>query len=174
MTLNNPRNHKFGFSLIQLSIVIGILIILMTLSLGNLSSYLRSFFVRAELDKIHALFFFLQQKAIAGNQQEVLTFNVHANSYGNKEIFETLPQQVNFDFVPGSLGPPSKPTTSIQKAITFVNERVLFYPDGTFSAGTIYLTDRSRNAMYALTNAVSPICMIRKYRYNRGSWDIIP
>jgi len=81
-----------------------------------------------------------------------------------------LPAKVFFGFMPGAKGPPASANKLILKSITFTNNRIIFYPTGIISAGTVYLIDQAKQVMYALSNGVSQISFLRTYRYN-GSWQ---
>jgi hypothetical protein len=165
--------HRSGFSLINLLIVCSALGILISLAVNH-TSFMNRSILRVELEKMYALFFYLQHLAIARNQQEVLTFDMATNSYCSDHHTERLPPGFKFGFLPHAFGPPSKPIKEITTSITFVDNKAFFYPDGTFSAGTIYMVDTDHMTMYALTSAVSPVSFIRKYRYVQSSWNPIP
>lgn len=165
--------RRQGFSLVQVLVVCSLVVILMTLSLPHFS-WMRRYAIRLELEKMYALFFYLQHKAIVCNQHQELVFNTGANTYGTEHQQEWLPSGITFGFLPRSFGPPSDPKKLIVNPITFVGNTATFYPDGTFSAGTLYLVDNERGAMYALTSAVAPVSFIRKYRYDQGSWVQVP
>ncbi len=167
------RAHRTGFSLINLLIVCSLVVVLTTLSISHIS-FMRRYTLRLELEKMYALFFYLQHVAVARNQQQTLVFDTAKNTYRADQRQEHLPSGIKFGFLPHTSGPPSKPKKQITSPITFVDNTAEFYPDGTFSAGTIYMVDDERKAFYALTSAVSPVCFIRKYRYAQGSWKKIP
>ena len=56
--------------------------------------------------------------------------------------------------------------------ISFENNHIIFYADGTIQAGTVYLVDVNKKLLYALTSGVGHISFLRKYRYD-GSWHVI-
>ena len=41
----------------------------------------------------------------------------------------------------------------------------MFFKDGTVSAGIIYLIDKNKTAMYALSCGISSISYLRRYKY---------
>ena len=62
--------------------------------------------------------------------------------------------------------------SKIEKAITFPGYAIHFYPTGIISSGTVYLVDKKKKCMYALSNAVSQVSYLRLYRYD-GRWKLI-
>jgi hypothetical protein len=47
-----------------------------------------------------------------------------------------------------------------------------FYPTGIISSGTVYLVDKNKRYMYALSNAVSQFSYLRLYKYD-GGWKLL-
>lgn len=163
----NERNFSCGFSLINITIVLTIVIILITLSLPRLP-FMQRYLIRAELEKIRILITYTQQVAITNNQEQNIIFDSNRQEYYTTDNKETLPRMIRFGIIPHVYGPPSKPTTPITNPITFVDQTLRCYPDGTISSGTLYLTDNNGN-LYALTTPISEISFIRTYYYN-GAW----
>lgn len=162
---------KKGFTLIEAMVVVCLFAIIATLGIMQLS-FLDSTIVHAQVDKLVAVCSYLRQKAIVTNTECVLTFDEQKNEYRADGIREILPARISFGFLPSALGPPGSPSHKIEKAITFVGSCIHFYPTGIISSGTVYLVDKKKQNMYALSNAVSQFSYLRLYRYD-GKWKMI-
>ena len=162
---------KKGFTLIEAMVVVCLFVVIATLGIMQLS-FLDSTILHAEANKLAAVCSYLRQKAISTNTEYVLVFDLEKNEYRCGETHEVLPQRVSFGFLPKVLGPPGSPSRSINKAITFVDSSIHFYPTGIISSGTVYLVEKKKQYMYALSNAVSQFSYLRLYRYD-GKWKII-
>ena len=167
-----------SFSLFELLAVVAVIIILLTVTVSK-SSFFNRFVLKNEVDKVFTIFSYLQQKAIASNNQQEIIFDLQKNSYlmnsNSKE--NKLANVVRFGFLPNSYGPPSDPTKLIQNAVSFKKYdqnkfKVIFYPDGKIESGSIYLVDKDYKYMLALTVPVSNISYIRKYEYEYGKWIV--
>lgn len=130
-------------------------------------SFLQKTLVRSEIEKMHALFVYMQHLAIATQKDQTIEFDVANNVYFCNKQMIALAQGISFGTISGVYGPPSSPHTLINKPITFAHNKITFYAQGTMQAGTIYLTDRSKNYLYALTTPVSHISYVRRYKYER-------
>jgi hypothetical protein len=135
-------------------------------------SFLDSTIARIEVDKLANVCSFLQQHAIATNSEQVLECDTKNNEYHCDNVNEKLSQRIAFGFLPGVMGSPGSPTQSIKKAITFPGSVIHFYPTGIISSGTVYLVDKKKQCMYALSNAVSQVSYLRMYRYD-GKWNML-
>jgi prepilin-type N-terminal cleavage/methylation domain-containing protein len=164
-------NTKSGFTLIEAMVVLALLVIIATLGMMQLS-FLDNTIVHTEVDKLAMTCSYLQQKAIARNSDQILVCDVEKNEYRGDNIKETLSPRVCFGFLPNILGSPGSPVRVINKAITFPDSSIHFYPTGTISSGTLYLTDKNKKYMYALSNAVSQVSYLRLYRYD-GKWKLL-
>jgi prepilin-type N-terminal cleavage/methylation domain-containing protein len=162
---------KKGFTLIEAMVVVCLFALVATLGIMQLS-FLDATIARAEVDKLAAVCSYLQQKAIATNTECVLTFDIEKNEYRCDTIHEKLSQRISFGFLPHVFGPPGCPTHQVEKAITFPDSSIHFYPTGIISSGTIYLIDKKKQYMYALSNAVSQVSYLRLYRYD-GRWRLL-
>jgi len=165
-------NNKQAFTLIEAMIVICLITLLATLAMMQLS-FLDSTIARIEVDKLATVCSFLRQHAIVTNSELVLVCDEQKNEYRCGSIREVLSQRISFGFLPGAMGSPGSPTHQIQKAITFPASLLHFYPTGIISSGTVYLVDKKKQYMYALSNAVSQVSFLRLYRYYNGRWKIL-
>jgi len=161
--------NKQGFTLIELATVLALFLLLSIFTQINVN-FLDRMILHTEIEKLHSICRYLQQSALVSNKQQELVFSQVNKSYRHHNHDETLSAKVSFGFIPGAKGPPAFPNKLIQKSITFTNNRIVFYPTGIISAGTIYLTDQKKQVMYALSNGVSQISFLRIYRYN-SSWQ---
>lgn len=163
------RKLQKGFFLINLAIACSLLVIIVSLSVSQ-TSFFRRFLIRSEIEKMYTLFFYLNQRALVSNKEQTLHFDATKNSYQSGKKTEKLAVSLRFGILPDAFGPPSQPTKLLTQAITFVDNTVHFYPDGTISSGSIYITDNDHALLYALTISVGHISYLRKYRYSNGSW----
>ncbi len=166
--------HK-GFFLINLAIACSLLIIILSLSVSQ-TSFFHRFLMRSEIEKMYTLFFYLNQRALVSNQEQTLHFDIEKNTYQAGNRVEKLVHSLCFGILPQVNGPPSQPTKPLTQSITFVDATAHFYPDGTISSGSIYITDNDHTLLYALTISVGHISYLRKYRFNNrnSSWVPIP
>jgi prepilin-type N-terminal cleavage/methylation domain-containing protein len=163
--------NKYGFTLIEVMIVICLFALVATLGMIQFS-FLDSTIARIEVDKLATACSFLQQQAITTNSEQVLACDIKKNEYRCDNVHEKLSQRISFGFLPGAMGSPGSPTHRIEKAITFPGSAIHFYPTGIISSGSVYLVDKKKQYMYALSNAVSQVSYLRLYRYDRG-WKIL-
>ena len=161
--------NKQGFTLIELAVVLALFLLLTVLVQVNIN-FLDRMIAHTEVEKLYTICRYLQHCALVSNKQQELVFNQADKSYHYDNHNETLPAQVSFGFMPGAKGPPAAASKLIHNAVTFTNNRIIFYPTGIISAGTVYVTDHAKQVMYALSNGVSQISFLRMYRYN-GSWQ---
>mgnify|MGYP006290206435 FL=1 len=170
-----------AFSLIEILIVIAILFTLFTVSFSRFS-FFNKFIVKSEVDNLYNTFYFLQQKAIAGNCEQKLYFDLNNNSYfyflNGKKVNHKLANLVEFGFKNGVLGPPSSPVKPIKNTITFKKDKKCgyfteFYSNGIIDSGTIYFVDRNYKYLFALTCPISQVSYIRKYQYLKNKWIIV-
>lgn len=125
--------------------------------------------MRAELNRLQIVIQYLRRKAVLTQTH----YQVHFTDRGyTAEQTRTFPEHVLYGVLPGVQGPPSDPHRDLDHACTYRNKVLEVYPDGTLSAGAIYLTDNKRTYLYALTTDVSSLSVVRCYRY-RKSWEIL-
>ena len=170
--------HKECFSLIELLVVLFLFSLIVLFSFGRLT-FLDSYRLTQETERLFMVFSYLGQKAIASQQTQSLFLDERSNSYryrANSEKFRhyTLGKSVSFGFLDNAFGPPANPETAITKSITFQSQNnehvVYFYSQGTASSGTVYLVDRNKRFMKALTCSVAGVAYTRKYHYTQNGW----
>jgi len=166
---------KRGFSLIEIIITLALFCLTIGLLLANIS-FLNSYLLRSQVDKLYNSFIYLQRSAIATGQNKTLYFNPENNGYEftdqlGKKTF-SLPKQITFGYLPETKGPPSCPKKLLKSPITFKGNKVIFHKDGIIDSGTIYLVDKDKKYMYALSCSVSQASYVRKYVYT-DKWVLI-
>ncbi len=164
--MNEQQREKNGFSLITIIIILALVALLVSISLPRLS-FIHHYMLRSELEKMRMIIMYTHQKAIAGNRQQIITLDSTHHAYNITDSNEPLSSWVQFGFLPHSYGPPSNPTMPLKTAITFVNNKIICYPDGTISAGSMYLVDCNKKYMYVLTCPVDDINYLRIYKYDQ-------
>jgi Tfp pilus assembly protein FimT len=162
---------KSGFSLLELMIVIGMIMIIACFALINTRS-LHKLVVHNELALLQSTCSYLQAQAIANNEIQELLFDEQEQRYSYKESSHQLPSPVRIGILPGVKGPPSSPTTALSHAITFADKKITFHPDEIIGSGTIYLTDAAGTDLYALTSGISHVSFLRMYHYD-GAWKLV-
>lgn len=147
MNNNGFLKNKKSFSLFELIVVVAMVVILFTITIPKMF-FVNRFLVENEVDKMFAIFSFLQQRAIASNQEQAVIFDLSQNTYfyglsdgsrrnledcpsprteavelknGSNPITCKLPDAVKFGFFQGAKGPPSFPNKPITSPITFKN-----------------------------------------------------
>ncbi len=162
---------KTGFTLIEMIVVLCLFALVATLGIMQLS-FLDATIAHAELDKFATACSYMQQHAIATNTEMVLTCDTVQNKYYGDNVRESLTSPIMFGAIPGVRGSPGSPSRVIQHPVTFANSQIHFYPTGIISSGTVYVTNRKKQYMYALSNAVSQVSYLRFYRYD-GKWNLL-
>ena len=163
--------NKTGFTLFEVSIVIMLVVLMVSLGMGYFRVIDRTL-VRMELDKLYMLFVKLQQRARYEQKNLEISFDAVNNSYTYGNTVEKLAQGTQFGIIPNAKGPPSSPTTVLKNPVTFVDQRVIFYADGTIQAGTLYLTNTAHTILYALSCPISQVSYIRRYIFDKH-WILV-
>jgi prepilin-type N-terminal cleavage/methylation domain-containing protein len=161
--------NRPGFSLLEMIIVLGLVLVIVRFSMGAFSFFDRVL-VRHELERLYMLFIALQRRAILEMREYRLTLDIVGNSYTVGNHKELLARGVMFGTTADVKGPPSNSAQVIVRPATFPHATVVFYPDGKIQAGTIYLTDKNNSCAYALSCPVGEITYIRRYSMLKGSW----
>lgn len=171
---------KPSYTLIELCVVLAIITMLCMLGIPMIVMSGEREILR-ELDKLEAVFLYLHQRAIATQSDHELIIDTKQNTYTyktatNKAVFQ-LSSNIIFGWLPAALGPPGDPTALITQACSFPkgNNQELcfsarFLSNGQFYPGTVYLIDRNRRFMGALTCSISRVFYIRKYLYKSEQW----
>jgi prepilin-type N-terminal cleavage/methylation domain-containing protein len=162
---------RYGFSLVELMIVLSIMGLFTLLVVTN-TTFLHRSIMYAQLEQLYSICQLARQTALATNQAQTIQFDRLTNSYTWAHRKESLPRSLRFGFIPGTKGPPAHPTAQLYTPITFSGDKITFYPDGIVQSGTLYLIDEHATSMYAISNAVAQFSYLRMYRYD-GTWQIL-
>lgn len=164
-------SNKPGISLVELLIVIALIAIVASLTLSS-TTFLSRMIVRAELEHLSSVCYYLQRKALTVQKPQKITFYPAKHKYKALGKIYRLPAHVRFGAADGVKGPPATPKDTIAKAVTFPSNQITFHPTGIIASGAVYLTDAAKSCTYALSCAVSPVSYLRKYQYTDG-WNLI-
>lgn len=167
------RRQK-AFSLIELMITVTVVLVLFCLTMPKLG-FFDQYFLYREQDLLCATIAYTQHKAIATNKQQTLTFDLDKNSYSysypsNNIKTYAFQRSASFGFLPGAKGPPSKPDALITQAITFDSLKITCLPNGAMTPGTIYLLNKKKTVMVAVTVGITEVSCVRKYSYQQDRW----
>lgn len=172
-------NGKRSFTLLELLMVIAIISIISMMAVPLLVQRPTAI-LAYELEKLTTILAYLQQRALATNQEQVLVIDAVRNEYRvvspSKTVTYSLAKDLEWGFISGAYGPPSNPITPLTQVSTFPGSNNLFnikiIPNGNISPGAVYLTDHLRRVMGALTCSISQVSYIRAYLYNSGRWHL--
>jgi len=166
-------NSDTGFFILEISVAIFVIVLVIAMSWPFLWFH-DQLGIQHDLQKIYNAILYLQQKAKSNFETQYLEFNIEKRSFTYNYQTYQLSLHAHFGVVQGVKGPPSAPKKDIVNPITFENKRIAFYPDGTISAGIVYLFDRKTKETYAISSSVSYISFIRKYKYSvESGWVLI-
>lgn len=160
--------NNSGFSIIEVMVVLTLILIIVSMIFVHIS-YSRRCMVCCYAHQLDIICRYLQLTAMIRKNTQILKFDINAGAYSYNTVTERLPDSVQFNFIDGAKGPPSLPSKPLKSAITFKNNEIIFYPDGIISSGTLYLTSKDKQVMYALSSPVAQISSLRVYNYD-GSW----
>lgn len=172
--------HK-AFTLIEVMLSVSLVVILLAIMVARLS-LLSEYWLYREQDQLAAVITYVRHKAIAANTQQKILLYPEQKSYsygypGVRHKTITLGCGVSFGWLPGTSGPPAQPERPIVKPITFpmVNNHyeIICHPDGTVTAGTLYLLDSKKKTMVALTINIGTFAMVRKYKHYNYRWVVV-
>ena len=69
-------------------------------------------------------------------------------------------------------GPPSQPHKPLVSYISFPKKTIYFYPDGSSSAGVVYIGHVASPVLYGISCGVGSDCFVRVYSYVAERWKI--
>jgi competence protein ComGC len=174
------KNNKKAFSLIELFIVFTLIFLTLSISIPNIGFFEKQTLKR-ETQKLFSVLEFLRKKAIATNKNQSLILDIEQNKYTYKRTKNGFAQNklstnIIFGFLENIKGPPSSPKKIIKKATTFPKIKdsvakyiITFFNDGKISCGTLYLTNKKKTFMKAITCPISQVSLIRKYQLVENS-----
>lgn len=172
LPLPRLKSKRAGFTLIECSLVIGLVGLLLFLTTMH-AQFLNRLLVRSELDHLYTTCYYLQKKAMITRKPQKLTFNIEKNSYQYGAEHHELPKHVCFNYPQLAKGPPAHPDHLITKPITFKDNAITFHPTGVVQAGAVYICDMLKQYGYALSCSVAQLSYLRKYQYTDDGWFAI-
>lgn len=166
------NNHTLcpGLHLIELSICIALIACISTLCIPALLNR-ADHSVRIETLLLKTTCWYLQQKARAINAPLTLKINSTAGSYTFDNQTHVLAPQVKFNRPAPTINQTDSQHAS-STPVTFSDNTIIFYPQGTQNSGSIYLADQQGKAHYALTIAVAGAPYVRMYHLERNRWQL--
>jgi prepilin-type N-terminal cleavage/methylation domain-containing protein len=168
---------KYGFILIELMVVVVIILILASIGLPFITSNKQQALV-ATLHELEELCLCAQYTALASNKAQRVAIDVTEKTCRlttcTPSWTVTLPSDLSFGWLTEAKGPPGNPRDKITQPVTFPFENsqysILFQQNGVISPGTIYLCDKDKTLMGALTCGISQVSYVRKYIYRKNQW----
>lgn len=164
------KNNVRAFTLVELMVVIALIALLVMLTMTH-TAFMHRALLRTEVEKLYVTCIYLQRLAMVTNKKQTLVFDLANNAYTFNGHKATLPDAIVFGFLPHAKGPPSDPVKPITGPVTFIDTAITFDPAGIIQPGTVYLADKNRITMYALSCSVSQVSFLRKYRYD-NKWQL--
>lgn len=126
-------------------------------------SFFNNALEKAEVERFYITALHLGHCAQTTHTIQELVINPENGSYSTKKTTVFLKSGLQF----------GKPSITLSQNIngktSFAHNKIVFYPSGIISAGTVYFTRTDSSRMYAISSAVSSISFLRKYQYD-GSW----
>jgi len=180
----NKHRPPAAFTLIEICISLALCILVVGLSLPRFT-FFKQFFLRQDIDKLWHVVTYLQQRAIASGSEQSLLFNPTTYTYtfkstANSLITISLSSQIIFGALPTTWGPPGRTDALITDPISFPHQEtpphfhcLKIFSNGKIYPGTIYLCDRNKQIMAALTCSISQVSYIRRYLYEKGQWTAL-
>lgn len=157
---------RSGISLIEVCITLALISLATMLTLHVIPN-MQHGFARSDMQALYQAIIYTQRHAILQRKKEIFTFYPEQGTYSFCDTLHTLSKEVHFGTLPDVLGPPASPHTPLTTACTFKDNQIIMHPDGTMSAGAIYITDTNQQRLYACTIAVAPYAYVRRYRWQK-------
>jgi type II secretory pathway pseudopilin PulG len=164
-----------GMTIIELIVVLAMVVILCSGCFVVVERIQQNLNTKLAVNELYSWFLHAHTRAqISGVSQKII-FYPQAQSYRVGEILITLPKGVVFggNKALSVLVPPSKPSTALSQAITFVDKTINFYPDGTMQAGVVYFGHQKESRLYAISSGVREPFFIRLYCYEHARWRLV-
>lgn len=148
--------------------VLAFVLIIVTLAIPHLG-FIQRHVMRAEVDNVRVFITYVHRLALATATDQIIYCDPLNQTLTCGERTHALSRGVRFGTMPGVQGPPSAPTHVLTHPITFKDNRIVCYAQGTLDAGTLYFTDDKATWQYAVSLGVSPLSYIRTSVFD-GTW----
>ena len=157
-----------GFTFLEILLVLSIIGILFALAVSDISAFTERFYLQATARQISTDLRDMKMRSVIERQSYIVNFDTPNNFYELTGRRINLPQGIRFGFSPGVLGPPANPAeTPEADGVTFTSNKISFYPYGSNSMGTIYITN-DRNETLALSLTITG--RVRIWRWDGKTW----
>jgi type II secretory pathway pseudopilin PulG len=163
--------RKKGYLLLEVLVCIALITFIGFLGTGLVGWYDR-WLVRLEVERLYAAIVLVRHYALCTNEAQELHFDCQEGSYTSFFGRHHVVRGVLLGIIKGIKGPPSAPTTPLMSPITFADNRILCYQNGVIDAGTVYLVDKSKRHLYAVSCGVAQEPYVRCYYYNH-KWILL-
>ena len=100
-------------------------------------------------------------------QHHEIIFDVFHKSYTYDGVTKYLSPGVEFAVLENVKGPPAHPVHELKSPITFNDCRICFNEDGACTSGSLYLCDKDRSCLYALTVPIGYTAYPRIYYFDQ-------
>lgn len=161
-----------GYTLLELVAVLAIIGLIGVCALAHVKR-MNALMLEADARLLASTILYLQHEARATGLAQELVCDVHHQKYEYSGSSVTFSGSTIYGSMPGAFGPPADPREPINKPVTFVGNRVRVHPNGTISAGCIYLASKDGSTCFAVSCSVGKGHMMKLYRYNNG-WELLP
>ncbi|MDD5433897.1 MAG: prepilin-type N-terminal cleavage/methylation domain-containing protein [Nitrospira sp.] len=145
----NPK----GFTFLEILLVLSVIGILSVLAVTDISAFTGKFYLQSTARQISTDLREMKMLSTIERSNYLVNFDTANNFYELPGRRINLPHGIRFGFSPGVLGPPANPVeTPDIDGVTFPSNKISFYPQGSNSIGTVYITnDRSETLAISLT-----------------------
>ncbi|HTM05773.1 MAG TPA: prepilin-type N-terminal cleavage/methylation domain-containing protein [Patescibacteria group bacterium] len=161
--------NKQGFLLIECMFVLSLLAFLTALSFSFMHLFER-LMIRSEINVLVNAVEAERAIAVINGKDSAITFDIEKNTYSYDIVAHAFAHSVEFVYPQGSYGPPSLPTTVIQRPISFVDNKMLCFQTGAMSSGVLYIGSLAQSCFYALSSSVGEWGVLRLYWYSKNKW----
>ncbi len=171
-------NHGRGFTLIEVTVTLAIILIVTTLTLPLLTQDPTAE-LTDEQDLLAYTITLLRQKALTTGQTQHISIDPDNSSYAYQtqrgEVLHTLSKNIGFGLLAGAPAPPTshtphKPGTWCTFEKSGSTYQIKMFSNGKVTPGFICFRHQKQPLMAALTYDVSGLSYCRRYVYTGGVW----